>query len=757
MTVSSTISKVSYSGDDSTVSFPIPFNFTANADIVAVLADADGNETTWTITTDYTLTGAGGTSGGTLTAFAAPATGETLVIYRDPEIKQLVDYVENDPFSADTHEGALDKLTYICQALDEKVGRALLQPVTSSGSNVTFAPPDAGKVLLWNATGTAVTNGPDADQITRAQGYAEDAEAARDAAEAARDSALAAAAGLSSARLDALDRGLAAEAYRRAMGDLVSARGYFLNGWIDPLADAGEVTITNGSFVSADGGYLTNAGADDYVTALDLTTAQFLDEKGSITTLTVDTANTSGHFDVAVGARVKAGCGIVISGTSYPIVSIAGDGTASNAVVFTGTLAAGAHTVSGIYGVVLDDTSLRLGADKRTTDICTGGTPVSSGYYSSNTPSNAFDDSTSTYWQSSTQGSDQWIGYTFSAMHAVYHVGLYTYSAAANNSSSVRIDYTTNGGSSWTTGSTYEISNTASSWVYIALTAPIVCNGIRIVNLTTLSARWLVEEIIVYDMDLSAVSVVYPISLAADCTDWTAITAVSVSETLSSQYIWYALSFDGGTTYSAFVSGSWLEIVQNNAGTWEYWTGSAWATASINSALGAMAQAAGIAGNQMTGATLAGLSQAQIEGSGGFVPLTQTSLPVLVALYSASSTATPVLSAMSMTADIQAHDAVFEFDAFEAVDPDTGIAVFPMEAVDTLTVGADLKAWLKRGSGAYQEITLHQGEQFDDAVFLYYGDVNMSAGTGDATQFKLTCHNHKELRVFMVENHFRSV
>ena len=33
----------------------------------------------------------------------------------------------------------------------------------------------------------------------------------------------------------------------------------------------------------------------------------------------------------------------------------------------------------------------------------------------------------------------------------------------------------------------------------------------------------------------------------------------------------------------------------------------------------------------------------------------------------------------------------------------------------------------------------------------------MSAGTGGVTQFKLTCHNHKELRVFMVENHFRSV
>ena len=100
-------------------------------------------------------------------------------------------------------------------------------------------------------------------------------------------------------------------------------------------------------------------------------------------------------------------------------------------------------------------------------------------------------------------------------------------------------------------------------------------------------------------------SVVYPLSLAVDCTDWTALKSIARTETLNSQFIWYALSFDGGTTYSAFVSSAWKPIVRNNAGTWEHWTGSAWAASSLNSALGAMAQAAGVTDNRMTGTTMA--------------------------------------------------------------------------------------------------------------------------------------------------------
>ena len=50
-------------------------------------------------------------AGGTLTMHTPPATGQTLVIRRDPAIVQELDYVENSAFPAQTHEAALRQLT----------------------------------------------------------------------------------------------------------------------------------------------------------------------------------------------------------------------------------------------------------------------------------------------------------------------------------------------------------------------------------------------------------------------------------------------------------------------------------------------------------------------------------------------------------------------------------------------------------------------------------------------------------------------
>ncbi len=76
--------------------------------------------------------------------------------------------------------------------------------------------------------------------------------------------------------------------------------------------------------------------------------------KGSITQLTVDTANASGHFDAAKLTKVVAGCRVVVdvSGTPTEVVltSITGDGTATDAVIFTGTLATGSYGVTGVFG-----------------------------------------------------------------------------------------------------------------------------------------------------------------------------------------------------------------------------------------------------------------------------------------------------------------------------------------------------------------------------------------------------------------------
>lgn len=135
MTLSSQSSKVAYAGNGATREFPVGFAFQREADIAAVLSAA-GVETPLSQGTHYQLSGAGMPAGGALTMLTAPAQGETLVIWRDPAIVQEVDYVENSAFPAETHEAALDLLTMICQALSEKLARAVLYPVSTPASEI---------------------------------------------------------------------------------------------------------------------------------------------------------------------------------------------------------------------------------------------------------------------------------------------------------------------------------------------------------------------------------------------------------------------------------------------------------------------------------------------------------------------------------------------------------------------------------------------------------------------------------------------
>lgn len=180
MTVPSTTSRVTYAGDGSSVSFAISFYFLANADIVVLLVDADGNSTTQILNTHYTLTGAGVEAGGTLTMLTAPPSGYSLIIYRDPALTQLTDYAPNDPFPAETHERALDRLTMIAQRLKELVTRSIRIPDSDiSGVSTAIPSPVPGRALKWSNDGLSLTNSsndPDA-VVATASGYADAAAA----------------------------------------------------------------------------------------------------------------------------------------------------------------------------------------------------------------------------------------------------------------------------------------------------------------------------------------------------------------------------------------------------------------------------------------------------------------------------------------------------------------------------------------------------------------------------------------------------
>jgi len=176
VTIASTTSKVSYNGSGSTGPFSITFKFAKNADIVATKRSSAGVETVLTLTTHYTLTGAGEASGGALTLVTALAVGESLVIARVPGITQEVDYVENSAFPAETHEGALDLLTMICQSLQEQVDRAVKVDISSTTDPDDLLDELAADVLSAAASAATATTQAGLAATAKTQ-----AEAARDA------------------------------------------------------------------------------------------------------------------------------------------------------------------------------------------------------------------------------------------------------------------------------------------------------------------------------------------------------------------------------------------------------------------------------------------------------------------------------------------------------------------------------------------------------------------------------------------------
>ena len=163
MTVTTTATRTSTAGDGAVTVFSFPYLFFSNNDLqVTLVVDSTGVETVQTITTHYTVVGAGVAAGGTVTMGTAPASGETLLISRVEQFTQGLDLVENDPFPSALVEQQLDTLTMLAQQTDTQVGRSLRFVEGYTGSVDPRMPaPVAGAFLAWNSAGTAVTTSTD--------------------------------------------------------------------------------------------------------------------------------------------------------------------------------------------------------------------------------------------------------------------------------------------------------------------------------------------------------------------------------------------------------------------------------------------------------------------------------------------------------------------------------------------------------------------------------------------------------------------
>jgi hypothetical protein len=195
MTISSTTNTVSYTGNGSTTAFAVNYVFfgtgtSAEIQVVEVVT-ATGVETVKSNGSDFTVSGGSGATG-TVTAAVAPASTVKWVINRETTQTQETDYVENDPFPAESHEEALDRLTAIDQEQQRALDRTAQLPDGYTGSFDPTLPTviTGSTVLAFNAGATAFEIGPTTAAISAA---AAEAAAAVVSADAAAASAAAAA------------------------------------------------------------------------------------------------------------------------------------------------------------------------------------------------------------------------------------------------------------------------------------------------------------------------------------------------------------------------------------------------------------------------------------------------------------------------------------------------------------------------------------------------------------------------------------
>jgi len=162
MTISTTTIKNSFSGDGSTVAFTYTFPINTTSEILVIERSATGTETIraeGTGSTNYGIVN-NGAAGGIVTMVTAPVSGVTLILRRNTALTQETDYVANDPFPAETHEDALDKLQMQTQELQEQADRSFKVSRTNIIASSEFtdnATARASKALGFDSDGNLTT------------------------------------------------------------------------------------------------------------------------------------------------------------------------------------------------------------------------------------------------------------------------------------------------------------------------------------------------------------------------------------------------------------------------------------------------------------------------------------------------------------------------------------------------------------------------------------------------------------------------
>jgi hypothetical protein len=172
MTLGTTTPLIEYVENGATLVHAVPFQFQVSADLVCSRI-AGGVETTLTLGVHYTVTGGAG-GAGSVTKTSGGVAGTVFRIKRHTGRDQPTDYTPGDPFPAETHEDALDRLAAVNQEQDVAVAdvqsRALRVPVGEVVGEIPAAGARGLKFLSFTALGAPTVSDPPA--VTNVAGQA---------------------------------------------------------------------------------------------------------------------------------------------------------------------------------------------------------------------------------------------------------------------------------------------------------------------------------------------------------------------------------------------------------------------------------------------------------------------------------------------------------------------------------------------------------------------------------------------------------
>lgn len=148
-----------YTANGATTAFAFEFLLGEAGDLVVQVTDTAGATTTKALGVDYTISGLGVASGGTVTFTGAPANGYTVTIYRDTDLARSTDYPTNGDLPSATLDADFDRLWLALQEVfsgGKGVPNSLRAPTGETLPALGNATARASRVLAFDTNGDPV-------------------------------------------------------------------------------------------------------------------------------------------------------------------------------------------------------------------------------------------------------------------------------------------------------------------------------------------------------------------------------------------------------------------------------------------------------------------------------------------------------------------------------------------------------------------------------------------------------------------------